>query len=339
MKKLTLVVDMYGCPNRCKHCWLGHMPNRSMAENTDELLVSYFKPYFDGITYYSWVREPDFCDDYHRRWIRDNEISIQIKPERFELASFYRLVRDEGYVEFLKETGVKKVQLTFFGLEETTDYFVGRKNAYRELLQATDILISNGISPRWQAFLYETNKDELVKLLEVIENRDLYRRCAAFGGEFEFFVHAGSCDGENLKQYPNRIQKENIPEKLISCFLGYDEILEERECIAMLSESHEPIVFDPSDDIVLNVSNQMDVYYNYTHMTKPWVIGNVLTEEPAELARKITEGDTFALNALRNCSYSELAKRYGDTGSTKVFELDDYKMYLVNLYLNDCTAI
>ena len=63
------------------------------------------------------------------------------------------------------------------------------------------------------------------------------------------------------------------------------------------------------------------------------VCGNVLTEEPAELVRKITEGDTFALNALRNCSYSELAKRYGDTASTKVFDLDDYKMYLVNHYL------
>ena len=339
MKKLTLVVDMYGCPNRCKHCWLGHMPNRKMDEHTDELLVSYFKPFFDAITYYSWVREPDFCDDYRRRWIRDNEISIQSKPERFELASFYRLVRDESYVEFLKETGVKKVQLTFFGLEKTTDCFVGRKNAYRELLQATDILISNGISPRWQAFLYESNKDEVVKLLDVIESRQLHERCAAFGGEFEFFVHAGSCDGENLKQYPNRIQKENIPQKLVPCFLGYDEILEERECVALLADDHEPIRFDPSDDIVLNVSNQMDVYYNYTHMTRPWVIGNVLTDEPAELVRKITTGDTFALNVLKTCSYSQLAQRYGDTASTRAFELDDYKMYLVNLYLNDCIAI
>ena len=47
MKELSLVVDMYGCPNRCKHCWLGHMPNRKMADNTDELLIEYFKPYFE----------------------------------------------------------------------------------------------------------------------------------------------------------------------------------------------------------------------------------------------------------------------------------------------------
>ena len=77
MKELSLVVDMYGCPNRCKHCWLGHMPNRKMADKTDEQLIEYFKPYFENITYYSWLREPDYCDDYRQRWMKDNEISIQ----------------------------------------------------------------------------------------------------------------------------------------------------------------------------------------------------------------------------------------------------------------------
>ena len=53
MKKLSLVVDMYGCPNRCKHCWLGHMPNHKMADKTDELLIEYFKPYFEKTAYES----------------------------------------------------------------------------------------------------------------------------------------------------------------------------------------------------------------------------------------------------------------------------------------------
>ncbi len=337
MKKLSLVVDMYGCPNRCKHCWLGHMPNRKMDDKTDELLMEYFKPYFESITYYSWLREPDFCDDYRQRWIKDNEISIQEKPMRFELASFYRLVRDEEYVKFLKELGIKKVQLTFFGLEAMTDYYVGRKNAFKELLLATEILLANGIAPRWQAFIYEDNKHELAKLLDVINELNLHERCACFGEKFEFLVHAGSCDGENAKLYPIRIQKENIPEKLIPYYWGYDRILEEKECVKLLSENHEKIVFESSDDIVLNISNNMDVYYNYTHMTKPWIIGNILKDDSKELVRKIIEGDTYALNAVGNVSYSELVKRYGDTTSTKVFGLGDYKTYLVNRYLDDCS--
>ena len=336
MKELSLVVDMYGCPNRCKHCWLGHMPNRKIADRADELLIKYFEPYFEKITYYSWLREPDYCDDYRQRWIKDNEISVQGKPMRFELASFYRLVRDKEYVEFLREVGVKRVQLTLFGLEAMTDYYIGRKNAFKELLLATEILLNNGIAPRWQAFIYEDNKHELVKLLDVISERNLHERCAAFDEKFEFFVHAGSCDGENAKLYPVRIQKESIPEQLIPYYWGYDRILEEKECVKKLSESHEKIVFELSDDIVLNISNKMDVYYNYTNMTKPWIIGNVLKDNAKELVRKILEGDTYALNMIRSCSYSELVKRYGDTTSTKAFTLDDYKMYMVNRYLDEC---
>lgn len=335
MKKLTLVVDMYGCPNRCKHCWLGHMPNRRMDDYTDEFLVEYFKPYFESITYYSWLREPDYCDDYRQRWIRDNEVSVNDKPMRFALASFYRLVRDEEYVRFLKETGVKKVQLTLFGLEDMTNLYIGRKNAYNEILQATDIIISNGIIPRWQAFINEENKYEIVKLLDVIDEQKLYERCESIGGKFKFFVHAGSCDGENAKLYPIRIQKENIPEQLIPYYMGYNEILEEKECVEILSESNDKIVFEPSDDIVLNVSNEMDIYYNYTHMTKPWIIGNALKEDSKELVRRIVEGDTYALNTLRDHSYSEFVKKYGDVTSTKVFSLDDYKMYVVNRFLDD----
>ena len=109
-RKLNLVVDMNGCPNRCLHCWLGHMTNRRMEKGADSFIVDFFSPFFDKIAYYSWLREPDYCDDYEERWKRDLEISKNTVPERFELASFYRIVRDETYVPFLKSVGVKKVQ-------------------------------------------------------------------------------------------------------------------------------------------------------------------------------------------------------------------------------------
>ena len=48
-ESLILVVDMYGCPNRCKHCWIGHMPNKQMDADADVWIVDYFKPYFKHI--------------------------------------------------------------------------------------------------------------------------------------------------------------------------------------------------------------------------------------------------------------------------------------------------
>ena len=40
-RKLALVVDMYGCPNRCRHCWLGRLPNIPPENGADEMLFSF----------------------------------------------------------------------------------------------------------------------------------------------------------------------------------------------------------------------------------------------------------------------------------------------------------
>lgn len=333
-KNLILVVDMYGCPNRCRHCWLGHMPNRKMEDGADEWIFNYFKPYFENITYYSWLREPDFCDDYRERWTKDIQLSRGIMPQRFELGSFWRIVRDRSYVKFLKEVGVKRVQLTFFGLEETTDRYVGRKGAFKELLQATDILIKNEIAPRWQAFINEENKEEIVQLLPLIEELNLYDRCAEFGTPFSFFVHAGSCDGENRKLYGIRINKQDIPEAIIPYFLHYDKVKTEREWCELLKEEPKSVMYHNEKDIVLNISNCFDVYFNFTHMTPNWKIGNLKEDNREELIRRIIDEDTQALKLAGKISIGELVRKYGDFQSDKAFEVGDYKSYLLNRYID-----
>ena len=30
--------------------------------------MDYFDPFFEKIAYYSWLREPDYCDNYVKRW-------------------------------------------------------------------------------------------------------------------------------------------------------------------------------------------------------------------------------------------------------------------------------
>lgn len=173
------------------------MTNNHLSDNDAKMIVNRFNDYFDKITVYSWLREPDYCENFRERWLADNELSTGYKPQRFELASFYKIVREPEYVKFLKEVGTKKVQLTLFGLEEITDKYVGRKGAFREILKATEILIANDISPRWQLFINEENKDEIAKLLELIKELRFKERCS----DFTFFIHEGSCDGENAKLY------------------------------------------------------------------------------------------------------------------------------------------
>ena len=330
-KKLNLVVDMYGCPNRCLHCWLGHMPNKRMEDGADRLIMDYFSPFFDRIAFYSWMREPDYCSDYQARWAKDVALSKNTVPERFELASFYRIVRDDAYIPFLKSVGVKKVQLTFFGMKATQDRYVGRKGAYEEVMLASDLLTDSGIIPRWQCFINEENADEIVRLYRLAQAKRK-QNCPSL----EFFVHEGSCEGENRKLYPIRIRKRRIPDELIPVFLNYADLLTEGECCKILREDVSHPSFPIGDTITLNISNEYDVYYNFTHLSKPWIIGNLKTENPEALVRKIVSGDTSALQAAKKCVWAELANQFGDASSEKVFSLEDYKMFLFNRYLEQC---
>ena len=329
-RKLSVAADLFGCPNRCMHCWLGHMPNRRMEEDADRFIVDYFSPFFDSIAFYSWLREPDFCDDYADRWARDLAVSKNAAPERFELASFWRIVRDELYVPFLKSVGVEKVQLTLFGLQETQDRYVGRKGAYREILDATELLIRGGIVPRWQCFINEENREEIPELYHLYE-KIRQERCH----DMEFFVHEGTCDGENRKLYPVRIRKSHIPEVLIPVFLNYGQIQTERDCLEQVSQDRTSPEFPVGTDLTLYVSNGYDVFYNYTHMAKPWIIGNMKDESAETLIPRILAGDSYALRKLSRITWADLAGRFGDPSSERVFSPEDYRIYLVNRYLEE----
>ena len=330
---LTICVDMYGCPNRCLHCWLGHRPNPVMAPGADRWLVDLFRPYFDTITFFSWLREPDFAPDYRARWERDKALCVGAEPPRFELASFRRLAREPEYADFLREVGVRRVQLTFFGLEETTDRYVGRKGAFRELLKATETLISRGISPRWQAFINEENKDEVARLPGLAEELELAKRCEAFGGAFRFFAHAGSCDGENRRLYPIRISKEHIPEALIPYFLNYGDQRAEKDLCAAWRADTSSYVPHNGGDIVLYVSGDYDLFFNFTHMRPEWRVGNLKADPVGELVRRVVEEDIPALREARRITLGELVERYGDPASDRAFEEEDYRMYLLNAHL------
>ena len=328
---LTVLADMYGCPNRCKHCWLGHMPNRGMPNNSDKQIVEYFKPYFRSVTFYSWVREPDYCENYVERWQRDIQISVNAKPQRFELASFWRLVRDKNYVRFLKSVDVNTVQLTFFGTEKMTDCYVGRKGAYQELLQATEILIEHQIAPRWQVFINAENTPNIMDLLAYSKELKLSERCKAFGRDFSFFVHSGSCDGENRKLYPLRINKEDIPVELIPYYINFSEAKTEAELCRALANDGSCFTYHNESEITLNIANSFDVYFNFTHMRPEWKIGNILNDDSGELVRRIIDEDIPALKIARNTPVSALVKRFGNPLSHKIFDcVDDYKAYLLN---------
>ena len=163
----------------------------------------------------------------------------------------------------------------------------------------------------------------------------LSERCKSFGGEFSFFVHSGSCDGENRKLYSLRINKEDIPSQLIPYYNDYSETKTEAELCELLKNSDERFVYHNDNEITLNIANNFDVYFNFTHMFPAWKIGNILTDDSKELYGKIIDEDIPALDIARNTAVSELVRKFGDPQSHKIFDcIDDYKAYLLNEQVN-----
>ncbi len=340
-KKLSLCLDMYGCPNRCRHCWLGHSPNGHMTADDLTEIAAKFKPYAREFEIDSWYREPDFKDNYKELWELRKQLSDKITPH-FELISVWRIVRDDEYVKWLVSLGLSKAQLTLFGGENTTDYYTGRKGAYREILQAIDILIENKISPRIQVFVNKANIDELPLVEKLILENNLPERCAAFGGEFTCFVHQGSCDGENAKLYDVRVTQDDlkkIPPMLSDYTLKHFHAKNLNEVFGQTErELYQKLITDTStgsfvvDSPVLFVDNAYNVYPNISTPVSYWCLGSLKESGAEKILQNYLSGKSVAQTVRREIPFCEIVKRCGDPNSLRLFDKQDYVEYLLNQY-------
>ena len=73
-------------------------------------------------------------------------------------------------------------------------------------------------------------------------------------------------------------------------------------------------------------------------MSKEWKIGNLKTDDQKDLIRRIVEEDIPALKLAKQVTMKELVTMYGNAQSNRAFQLDDYKDYLLNRYVEeDCS--
>lgn len=340
-KAITVCLDMYGCPNRCKHCWLGATPNGDMSISEIELTAKQLKSFTDCLQIYGWYREPDFRDNYQELYSLCNRFSD--KPiEHFELASFWRLVRDKEYVKWLSSLDLKKVQLTVFGNEETTDFYIGRKGAYKEILEAIEILIENKISPRIQTFINKSNVEELEYIESLIKRLDLEERCRSFGGEFSFFLHQGSCDGENEKWYDVRVTPDDltkIPALLEAYTLrhfGKNDIMDvfgrtEESLYEELAEDQSTFGY-ANDSPVFYVDKEFNVYPNISTPARHWCLGNLKEQGAEAVLENYRKNNSVAQHTRLTVPLCDIVKAQGSSKSCRLFSKNDYIEFLLNKY-------
>ncbi len=348
-QKISACLDMAGCPNRCKHCWLGCTPNGRLNADDLRFVSEAFRPFAKQLEVVSWYREPDYLPEYKELWVLENELSTQRKVPHWELMSFWRAVRDENYVPWLKSLGMKRCQLTLFGGKETTDYFTGRKGAYDEIIQSIELLLAAEIAPRLQVFINKSNVDKLFEVTELIRALRLKERCATFGTPFTAFVHQGSCDGESERLYDNWVTPsdlDKIPGELVQFSLAYWQT---RSLTAIFGQTEQELYKKLSRNAgtkscvekrpVFYTDKDFNVYPNITTPAPHWKLGNLKIESAETVLCRYLNSESPAQKALRTVPIGAMVKRCGNPDSLRLFGKGDYCDLILNRYCNESSNV
>lgn len=321
---LAVMVDMAGCPNRCRHCWLGNKRNGHFDPDDFKSIAAHFRDWRDGdgqgigrLAFFSWWREPDFRDDYRELWRLERELSSPGCAERFELLSTWRLARDAEYAEWAATLEPKVCQITFFGLEENTDWGMRRRGAFRDQLRATERCREVGITPRWQLFVTKRCLHELDGFMELI---DKY-------GITDFFLGSITPEGCGYEIENERLEADDlkyIPARMTA--LSRDGVSlygrPEREILPELLRRDDPPRLAASK-LCVAVDADYNVYPNTAEPADWWCLGNLKTDGTDAVMRALINASTPGMTANRTLPVSELARRYGDPGSTRLYDPDD----------------
>jgi len=341
MEKLGVAVDMAGCPNSCRHCWLGKQKNGNMSICEFRNIAAQFKNWRDvngkaigQLSFSTWHREPDFRDDYRELWELQKELSSPGMLKRFELLSIWRLARDEGYAKWAAdafsthaENGKPVCQISFFGMEEMTDWGVNRKGAFKDSILATNRLLEAGIAPRWQLFATKRGLGDFDAFTRLIYELDLIKRCEAIGQKFDVFVNCFSPEGNGFYIDHESLEEgdlSKIPQGLVDICrdsvgnFGKPEyaLLEE-----MTNDNSPPNL--SANMYYISINADYDAFPNIAENTPWWCLGNLKRDGVDSIIKAYRDETTPGMKINREMPVSELARKYGVKDSKKLYDKSD----------------
>lgn len=334
VENLYISVDLAGCPNRCRHCWLGEKRNGRFTREEFRQIAEAFRNWrgADGegisrVGFLSWWREPDYRDDYRELWELEKELSFPGMAMRFELLSTWRLARDPSYAAWASEVGPHVCQISFHGMEENTDWFMRRKGGFRDQIAATEACLKAGISPRWQLFLTKKSLQETDALLRLMDEMQLVRRCGEIGGRFAFFLNSFAPEGGAYALDPYRLEKDDlsaIPRAAIDMSRDGLSMLgrPEGDLVAEMEGRADAVHLDASLRAIA-VDADYDVYPNIAEPAPWWRLANLKADGVDAVMRAYLEGSTPGMRAARTVPIGALSARYGKPGGTRLYDGSD----------------
>ena len=209
-------------------------------------------------------------------------------------------------------------------------------------MQTIEILLQNRIAPRIQVFINKNNISQLPDIQSLIETLDLERKCIGFDKEFAFFLHQGSCGGENEQFYDVWITPEDIekiPQKLIDFSLKHWEESSINKVLGKPEKElyNELIKDNSTGNIVTNspvlfIDKDFNVYPNYEAPSQAWCLGNLKADKAEKILYNYVNNISAAQHILRTIPISEMVKKCGNAESMRLFGKWDYRNFILSKY-------
>jgi len=333
-ERIGVAFDMQGCPNRCRHCWLGIGNSSTLSEADVRWGVSQFREFIGStnttirhLAVATWFREPDFSDDYRHLYDLEEELGDG-KPNRYELLSVWRLARDTTYADWAKAIGPDTCQISFAGMKDTTDWFHRRTGAFDDALAASDRLLNVGMKPRWQLFLTTKLLPEIDDFLDLVAERRLVDRVREIGDEFRLFMHPPGPDDEGRKIEafrPTADQVADLPESILRASRTH---FQKRTLWQTEAALHAAILKDVvhrgdqgimPDVLWFLVCSNWDVFANIGTLEPWWRLGNLREDSVETTIRRFEQDDVLGLQARLHKGAVDLANTYGDADGQKIY--------------------
>ena len=176
----TVCVDICGCPNACRHCFTLGTPRH---ERDAEFVSQVYRRFSDHAQRSGlpapelglYMQEPFFHTKWREMLALEDELNGFSRRERLRqercrgLATVgWRIAREQGFAEWLKDYGYEVLQLTFFGLRDTHDWFARREGAFNDLLTTIQRAEESGLVVQPSIMLHKRMIARLPDLLTLL---------------------------------------------------------------------------------------------------------------------------------------------------------------------------
>ena len=313
-------IVMAGCNNGCRHCSMSapvsHNPDDHPLLSFDEIKEIFEQlckanddspPLFNRLNVlfaYDPMLHPDIAEIYQLiasfPYSSDFHKTMATNGSGIASAENYRDMLGK-----MRDAGLKTIQLSPYGLENTHDWFACRNGAFQEMMSAARRSIEMDLMVNWQYFFHKRSADELHELVthgrEITKDGEAEESIAiiAPAGRGREIEHLRP-DSHDLQKLPEELRKiEFLPdypseaewteEAANGCM---EDLL--REFYGKLRERNHPELFLPFSK--QNMDKISEIINEARHRAAPKRIGEDLSEPDLKwLARRYGDKENKSL--------------------------------------------